>query len=470
MPCSRSSLVLSASLVFSAAVGARGAGLAALQDGFAELAAAAKPAVVNITATHLHRRHPAVPFFFGDPDDWGVPRGRVPHGGRGPSRPRGTQGAGSGVLIDPRGYILTNHHVVSDAEKLRVTLTSPEGRPKTIEAKVVGSDPSLDLAVIKLEGAGRYPHLKLGDSSKIRVGDWAVAIGSPFGLEQTLTVGVISALRQSLPIEGRRYSNLIQTDAAINQGNSGGPLLNLQGEVIGINTAIYSPSGASAGVGFALAVNEAKEVLAALLEGRKVSHGFLGVELAEIDEVLRRSLDLGPEGAVLVNSVVPKSPAARAGVRRGDVILKLNGAPAESPEALSSAVRRLKAGSSARLEIARDGKSLELEAKLGERPEESAAGPAPWERREDSAERGSFSWEGAELGPAEEGVAVLEVEEDSPLYGSLIEGDVIRAVGKVQTPTVEAFRRAVETVRIKEGVALDVLRSGRPLYVSVKPS
>lgn len=465
----RLQVLLSAALaVFPAQ--SRAADLPALQDSFASLAAAAKPAVVNITSVHVHDGHPAIPFFFGDPEDFlgpdhpPIPRGR----GRGRPRRWRSEGNGSGVLIDPRGYILTNDHVVSGAEKLKVTLTGADGKRKTVEARVAGSDPSLDLAVIKLQEPGKYPFLKLGDSSKIRVGDWAVAIGSPFGLEQTLTVGVISAVRQSLPIEGRRYSNLIQTDASINQGNSGGPLLNLQGEVVGINTAIYSPSGASAGVGFALAVNEAKAVLDSLLEGRKVSHGYLGVELAEVDEVLRREFDLPEEGGALVNSVLPKSPAEKAGLKRGDLILKLDGAPAENPGALSAAVRRLKAGSKVSLSITRSGKVRELEAILAERPDSGAQPREKDFRPRAGSETESFSWEGAQFESAEGGVEVGEVEEDSPFYGTLLPGDILRAIGKTQVPDLEALRRAAKDADFKKGLALDLLRDGKPLFVSVR--
>ncbi len=457
-------------LAASQASSARAADLSGLQDSFASLAAAAKPAVVNITSVHVHDGHPAIPFFFGDPEDFlgpdhpPIPRGRS----RGRSRRWRSEGNGSGVLIDPRGFILTNDHVVSGAEKLKVTLTLPDGRRKTVEARVAGTDPSLDLAVIKLQEPGKYPFLKLGDSSKIRVGDWAVAIGSPFGLEQTLTVGVISAVRQSLPIEGRRHSNLIQTDASINQGNSGGPLLNLQGEVVGINTAIYSPSGASAGVGFALAVNEAKAVLDSLLEGRKVSHGYLGVELAEIDEVLRREFDLPEEGGALVNSVMPKSPAEKAGIKRGDVILKLNGAPAENPGALSAAVRRLKAGSPVTLSITRSGTVRELEAVLAERPESDSIARQGRVDSPKGEEGGSFEWEGARFYAAEEGVEVREVDEDSPFYGGLLSGDLVRAIGKTPTPNLDALRKAAKDADLKKGAALDVLRDGKPLFVSVR--
>ncbi|MBI4249061.1 MAG: trypsin-like peptidase domain-containing protein, partial [Elusimicrobia bacterium] len=246
-------------LVWAVPAQALNSALSQLQEGFSSVAAKAKPAVVNIQVIHEQRVQVPYEFYFGDPEDLfqeffqGQPRKR--------ETLRRFKGTGTGVIINADGYVLTNEHVVSDAGEIDVTLTKADGKQTTLPGKVVGTDPGLDLAVVKIQTGRDFPFLRLADSDKVKVGDWAVAIGSPFELQQTVTVGVISAVRQSLLIEGRNYANMLQTDAAINRGNSGGPLLNLEGDVIGINTAIYSPSGAFAGIGFSVPANEIREVL-----------------------------------------------------------------------------------------------------------------------------------------------------------------------------------------------------------------
>ncbi|MDD5558024.1 MAG: trypsin-like peptidase domain-containing protein [bacterium] len=279
---------------------------------------------------------------------------------------------GSGVIIDPDGFILTNEHVVGNADEIEVVLS--DGRK--FKGKVAGKDARADVAVIRID-ANDLPAARLGDSDGVRAGQWAIAIGNPFGIFEdnpmpTVTVGVVSAIHRKLggaQVRGRSYGDLIQTDAAINPGNSGGPLLNLEGEVIGINAAIISPSGAHAGIGFAIPINRAKEILDVLKGGREVEYGWLGVGIQPLDMDLSEEFGLEePSGAVVV-TVVPGSPAAAAGIRVGDVIRECDGRPVRDPEGLMEAVGRAPVGKTVTLRIVRDGKEMTVNAVVGRRGE-----------------------------------------------------------------------------------------------------
>lgn len=475
-------LLLSLNLVETGAV----ATPQALQDSFAAVAQKAKPAVVNITAIHEERGYAQTPqFFFGDPEDFLY---EFFHGA--PSRPQGQpyrrryRGTGSGAIIDPRGYIITNEHVIRGADEIQIALTEPNGGQKTLSGKVVGKDSNMDLAIVKIEKSGSYPYLSLADSSKIRVGDWAMAIGSPFQLQQTVTVGIISAMRQSLTIEGRRYYNLIQTDAAINSGNSGGPLLNIDGDLMGINTAIFSPSGAFAGIGFAIAINEAKDFIEPLLAGKARRYGWLGVELLPLDAVmaahfgLDQAADSAPPapqvphspsaaGAV-VNSVIEAGPADRAGLKRGDVILKFNNEPVEFPSDVIRLVARSNPGAAATLEISRAGRRRKISLTLGERPQNieqmMARSPAPAR----PVLGDDFRWQGMKLKQELSGVAVEEVDPDSLLYGYLLPGDIIRGINQAPVATMEDFKKAAGLQSVAQGIVFDIIREGEAMYISVQ--
>jgi S1-C subfamily serine protease len=319
---------------------------------------AASPGVVHITSTVLSQD-----FFF-----------RVV-----PER-----GAGSGFIVDDRGYILTNNHVVENAESLEVTLADKSKVP----AKLIGRDPNNDVAVIRITvPREKLVPLRLGDSAQLQVGQMAIAIGNPFGLDRTVTRGVISALDRSLQSDtGRQIRHVIQTDAAINPGNSGGPLLNSRGEVIGINTAIFTPSGGSVGIGFAIPVNTAKKLLPELIARGRASHPWLGISGMEITPDLARVLTLPAKEGVMIARVTPGSPAERAGLRGGqrrvrvrnaifavggDIILALDGQKVTTVEDLTGFLdEKKKAGDDIRLEILRDGKPVTVTARLAELPEE----------------------------------------------------------------------------------------------------
>jgi len=280
---------------------------------------------------------------------------------------------GSGVVIDPNGYILTNEHVVGKADEIEVMLS--DGRK--YQGQVIGQDARSDLAVIKID-AKNLPSAKLGDSDAVKTGQWAIAIGNPFGIFEdnpvpTMTVGIVSALHRKLPgtqIGGRHYGDLIQTDAAIYVGNSGGPLLNLKGEVIGINAAIISPSGANAGIGFAIPINRAREIIEDLKEGKEIKYGWLGVMIQPVTKDLAAEFRLPDASGALVVTVMQGSPAAAAGVRTGDVIRECDGRVIRDPDGLMDIVGRTPAGKPLTLKILRDGKEITVDVTVGRRGEQ----------------------------------------------------------------------------------------------------
>ncbi len=466
-----------------------------LQDAFAKVAALVKPAVVSITTIHVESVQVQPQFYFGDPFEdffrhyFGE---ESPYGPGNPHQPRRGpaprkleqkhEGMGSGVIIDPKGYILTNEHVVRGADEIKVTVMNPD--EKVFTGKVVGKDPRTDLAVVKIDAKGAtLSYAALGDSDQVRVGDWSIAVGSPFGLEQTVTVGIISAVRQSLNIEGKSYSNLLQTDAAINRGNSGGPLVNIRGELIGINTAIYAPTGVFSGIGFAIPSNRAKEIMEQLIEKGRVVRGWMGVEIAPFDDIVARQFGVPDSKGVLVNKVLPGSPAAKAGLKRGDVIREFDGQSVPDQNALLQIVAKTPPKKKVTLKIYRDGREMILTLVTGEMPAnpDSETPDAEEEGNEDD-ESGVKSWEGAQLmtataaiiqrfglTPPTEGVVVLQVSPRGLAdEAGLVEGDIILSLNRQPTPDVETFIKRAGKADVKEGILLDVNRGGRLLYLSYK--
>ena len=280
--------------------------------------------------------------------------------------PQPRRGEGSGFIIDEAGYIATNNHVVDGASRVMVTLASGE----QLEASVVGSDPLTDLALIKVDNGRALPALTLGDSDRARIGDWVLAIGNPFGLGGTATAGIISARGRELQ-EGRRYDDFLQIDAAINSGNSGGPVFNAAGEVIGINTAIYSPSGGSVGIGFAIPSNQARDVLDELRQDGRVDRGWLGIRM-QVDDPAGADVD-----GVVVEAVTAGGPAEAAGIEPGDVITSFNGQPVDSSRTLRLLVGALNANDRVEVEVRRDGGRQVLMAELGQFDEAALQAAAP---------------------------------------------------------------------------------------------
>ena len=278
-----------------------------------------------------------------------------------PDTNRKVQGLGSGFIISKDGYVLTNNHVISGASTVIVRV---QGRKETFTARVIGTDAQLDLAVLKIDSETDYPVVPLGDSSKIQVGDWAVAIGNPYGLDHTVTLGVISAKGRPLTINGQQFTDLLQTDASINPGNSGGPLLNLKGEVIGINTAV---STEGQGLGFAIPINTAKEVLEQLINKGKVSRPWLGVSVSDITEELAAYLQTDITEGAIIRQVVENSPAQKAGLRAGDIILGIDGQKVSGAEDVTTIISKSAVGKKIEIKILRNGRARTVTATLGEK-------------------------------------------------------------------------------------------------------
>jgi len=433
----------------------------------AELVEKVKPALVNISAVHVFKVQ-ANPyrFFFGDPFEefFGYPNRRMEP----EIRKYRQEGTGSGFIIDPEGYVLTNYHVIRNAEEIKVTTYDD----KTYEAEIVGTDPRTDISVIKIKSKKKFDALKMGDSDKTRVGDWVIAAGSPFGLNQTFTSGIISAVRQDIQIENRDYRNMFQTDASINRGNSGGPLVDMNGNVIGINTAIYAPTGVFSGVGFAIPINQAKAILNELIDKGHVVRGWLGVEIKNVDTAIKKSFNLDSAEGVLVNRVVEDSPAEKGGLQRGDVIVKFNGSAIRNASELQEKVMSQEPGTKVSIAVIRDGKEQELKVELGELPDEVS-----YKKDEDKKEESV--WKGVKVSnvsPAlkekynlkeAEGVLVVEIDPAKEGYETgLRVGDVIQEINSIEVRNVDDFNKAVKKINLKEGVVFDVIRNGRPLYIS----
>src|SRR5579863_4270079 len=334
---------------------------------FADLVAQVGSAVVNVTVVQKTPSAQGPDDNEDDQDDpfndffrrFGLPRPNMPA----PKNYAPVRGIGSGFIISPDGYILTNTHVVSNASKITVKLTDR----REFDAKVIGEDERTDVAVIKIVAKGELPVVRLGDSSKLRPGQWVLAIGSPFGFENTVTAGVVSATaRGNVGEGGNGYVPFIQTDVAVNPGNSGGPLFNLNGEVVGINSQIYSGTGGYQGVSFAIPINLAMQVEQQLVKNGKVERGQLGVTIQSLDQSLAQSFGLKEAQGALINAVTPGSPGEKAGLQPGDVILKLNGEPITDAGELPAMVGAVHPGDSVALTIWRNGDQRELHAKLGD--------------------------------------------------------------------------------------------------------
>ncbi|HEU4371099.1 MAG TPA: trypsin-like peptidase domain-containing protein [Methylomirabilota bacterium] len=339
---------LSLSVADSAAVPAAPLASPPTTGSFAALAEAVKPAVINVSTEGGRRGRPRAEEFFG---------------GEGPQR-RPRRGVGSGVVIDPSGVALTNAHVVDSGGRIEVTLLDGTTYP----AKVVGTDKKTDLAVIRLQATGKtFPYLPLGDSDAVKVGDWVLAVGSPFGLNATVTSGIVSA--KARQIGAGPYDDFLQTDAAINPGNSGGPLVNMRGEVIGINTAIVR---GGSGIGFAIPANLAKRISADLVANGSVARGWLGVTLQPLTPDLAASFGVKDRKGVLISEVTPESPAARGGLKAGDVVLQMNATKVESPGDLARAVGLAKPGTETTLRVWRNGAEHTVKVTLAHGPGEAA--------------------------------------------------------------------------------------------------
>ena len=389
-------------------------------------------------------------------------------GRRGPQQPERREGGlGSGVVVRPDGYILTNNHVVDHADQVSAELT--DGR--TFKAKVVGTDAATDLAVVKIEGSN-LPTLPLGDSDAVRVGDVVLAIGNPLGVGQTVTMGIVSAKGRATERGDNSYEDFIQTDAPINQGNSGGALVSTRGELIGINSQILSPSGGNIGIGFAIPANMAKNVMTQLIDHGQVHRGMIGVTIQPVTGDIASSLGLSHVGGALVNSVQSGSPADKAGIKRGDVITSVNGTAIKDTNSLRNDLAQMAPGTTAKLTVVRDGKDQTFDVKVAER---QASGSESEEGGARSDGSGTFGMSvepltrdrAQELGmPTESGVVVAEVQAGGRAADAgLRPGDVITEVDRKPVNSPDALGAA-----LKDGTkpALLLVRRGQAtVYVTI---
>jgi serine protease Do len=443
-----------------------------LEKAFAAVAAHVKPAVVSVYSEKMVKYEaPESPFPFGDeffhqffgqqfPGPQGQPREyKVPQ-----------RGMGSGMIIDKQGHILTNYHVVSDVDKLNVRLADK----RQFEAEVVGTDPRTDVAIIKIKGKvpDDLPTVSLGDSDALEAGDLVIAVGAPFGLTQTVTQGIISATgRQDVGIAD--YEDFLQTDAPINPGNSGGPLVNMRGEVIGMNSAIETNVGQFAGVGFAIPVNMIKAILPTLIKGEKVSRGMLGVLIQDVNEKLAKQFHLSEARGALVSQVNKNSPASRAGIKVGDVIVSYNGKEVEDTRQLRNLVAATSPGTSTTVDVIRNGKRETLTATIGKLTPQTA---------EASAESSEGGNQLATLGLSvrtltqqlaqqyglenEKGVLVVGVQGGSVAsMAGLQPGDLIVEADRQPVTTVGELRSVLKKSKESNEVLFLIKRKGRSLFV-----
>ena len=416
-----------------------------MQSVITELAESAKPSVVSLFPINA------------------TGRGRDFAQERIPNAP----GSGAGVIITPDGHIITNNHVVGDATEIEVRLSD---KTKLI-AQVVGKDPDTDLAVLKVTSNHPLPSARFGDSTTVRVGQWVLAVGNPFGLERTVTLGVVSGIgRENVNLS--RYENFIQTDASINPGNSGGPLFNLRGEVIGINTAIIN---FAQGIGFAIPSNMAKQVLQQLVAQGRVVRGWLGVGIQPLTPELAKKFGVTEQEGVLVNEVFEKDPAAAAGIKPGDVITRIEGAVIDSPNRLSRIVAGLAPGATTKVEVVRNQQRMVLDVALTERRDQAIVASLPQSRSEaklglDVQDLTAALSEKFKL-HENRGVLITKVDPGSLAHSEgLREGDLIKEVNRVEVGSVGDFTSAVSKVRRGDTVLLRVLRESRAFYVVLKPT
>lgn len=456
------------SLINLISLGAVSAVQAASLPDFTELVDKLKPAVVNIsTSQDPNRRSSATENdprqqmpelfrrFFGDDM---IPR-------RGPQRPE--RSLGSGFIISNDGYILTNNHVVDGADHILVRLIDR----RELEAELIGSDARSDLALLKID-AEDLPVVKLGNSDELKVGEWVMAIGSPFGFDYSVTAGIVSAIDRSLPSDN--YVPFIQTDVAINPGNSGGPLFNMDGEVVGINSQIYTRSGGFMGLSFAIPVSVAMDVVEQLKDKGHVSRGWLGVVIQEVNKELAESFGLDKAAGALVAQVMEDSPAADAGVREGDIITRFGDKEIELSVDLPHVVGTTKAGSKVPMQIVRDGKKKTLTVKVGELPED----PAQLASKKPGNERvNRLGMTVADLDEQieaktgiSEGVIIVAIERGDASYAGLRRGDIITILNGKKVTSAAVFDELVDELKPGKAVPVRIIRNGRPVFLPLKIS
>jgi serine protease Do len=449
-------------------------------DSFSSLAKNVSPSVVWISSTQEQKKQDTsmeMPFKFpeGSPFEEFFRRFRGPDDHD--AQPAPTQALGSGFIIDPAGYIVTNNHVINGAAAVRVKLDDE----REYKATVIGTDPLTDLALLKIETGTPLPALSFGDSDKAEVGDWVMAVGNPFGLGGTVTAGIISAHGRN--IDAGPYDDFLQVDAAINKGNSGGPLFNLDGRVIGVNTAIFSPNGGSVGIGFAIPSNLVEPVISQIRENGRVERGWLGVQIQKLTRDIAGAIGVEGTDGALVSEVIPDSPAANAGLRQADIIRKVDGKTVDGPRDLARMIARKPVGRNIELELWRDGASRTVKVVAGEMPTGQKLAAAESEAQPDDVNRSQTL--GADLAAVTpelraelqipkgvDGVVVTNIDPGPIFEQGLRVGDLIRQVAHeaVTSPAQvdELVRNA--TSGGKDAVLLLVNRQGHDLFLGLKPA
>jgi len=443
-----------------------------LSKAFEAAAAKISPSVVPIFAEQIVQVQspfggPEDPFkdFFGEDffkqffGEGGKPEKQIQHS------------LGSGVIVSKDGYILTNNHVVAGAEKLTVALSDK----KTYQAKVIGTDPQTDVAVIKIS-AGNLLAANLGDSDKVKVGEWVIAVGNPFQLMHTVTAGIISAKGRSM-VGLADFEDFVQTDASINPGNSGGALADLEGNVIGINTAITSPSGGNIGIGFAIPINMARQVMDQLIAKGKVIRGYLGVTLQNIDDNLAKALKLKSTEGAIVAEVAANGPAAKAGIQQGDIIIEFNGQKISDNTQIRNLVAQSKPQTQAKVGLLRKGTKMEVTVELGELQKERTGKHQEKEKPEEQPTN-KLGLSAQTLTPniaqqlgydKDHGVVVTDVVAGSPADDAgLQKADLIKEVNRIEIRTVQDFNREITKVKKGSTVALLVRRGPNQSYVTIQ--
>ena len=447
---------------------------ASLPD-FTELVEDTSPAVVNISTRQHQKAGRQAGMVPGMPDLEGLPPifreffersiPQMPPQQRRPQE-REAQSLGSGFIISADGYVLTNNHVVEGADEIIVRLSDRS----ELEAELVGTDPRTDVALLKVKGSD-LPYVKLGSSSELKVGEWVVAIGSPFGFDYSVTAGIVSAKGRSLPNEN--YVPFIQTDVAINPGNSGGPLFNLDGEVVGINSQIFTRSGGFMGLSFAIPVDVAMEVADQLKAQGKVSRGWLGVVIQEVNKDLAESFGLDKPAGALIAQVMPDGPAAKGGLRDGDIILRFNGKEIVRSGDLPHAVGRVKPGSSASVEVVRQGKRQQLQVTVGSLPDEGEALVAQAGGQEKRSNRlgvvvSELTADQRSNLDLKRGVVISEVTDGPAAVIGLRPGDVITHLNNSAIDSVKTFAEVVDELPKNRTVSMRVIRQGHASFITFK--
>lgn len=432
---------------------------------FSEIVRAVSPAVVNISSTKVIKKQPTpfdefFDFLYPFPD------------GRGKRWKE--QSLGSGVIVSPDGYIVTNNHVVEQADEIKVILIDK----KSFKAKIVGSDPKTDIAIIKIDAKG-LPVLPWGDSERLQVGEFVLAIGNPFGLSHTVTMGIISAVGRA-DVGITDYENFIQTDAAINPGNSGGPLVNIKGELIGINTAIFSKTGGYQGIGFTVPTNMVRIVMDQLIKQGKVTRGWLGITIQELTPEIAQKFGLKQSEGALVSDVAKGSPAHRAGIVRGDIILEFNGKKVRDVATLRNMVAQSKVGSQVEIKVLRRDREITLKANIMELPTEMGDVVPSSSNSMDMSDSALSGITVMDINAAvakqlgidrdEKGVVIVKIEHGSSAEDAgLRKGDVVQEIDRQRINGLNDFNKATSKIRTEDTVLLFVNRSGRKFYVALPP-